>query len=47
MSKRKGTSVNENPNKRSRSVNESENAADSDQEDPILSNVRLPCSEAR
>uniref|UniRef100_A0A669DUA3 Structural maintenance of chromosomes protein 6 n=1 Tax=Oreochromis niloticus TaxID=8128 RepID=A0A669DUA3_ORENI len=45
MSKRKGTSVSENPNKRSRSVNESENAADSDQEDPILSNVRLPCSE--
>uniref|UniRef100_A0AAX7U613 Structural maintenance of chromosomes protein 6 n=1 Tax=Astatotilapia calliptera TaxID=8154 RepID=A0AAX7U613_ASTCA len=43
MSKRKGTSVNENPNKRSRSVNESENAADSDQEDPILSNVRLFC----
>uniref|UniRef100_A0A3Q4MY98 Structural maintenance of chromosomes protein 6 n=1 Tax=Neolamprologus brichardi TaxID=32507 RepID=A0A3Q4MY98_NEOBR len=43
MSKRKGTSVSENPNKRSRSVNESENAADSDQEDPILSNVRLFC----
>uniref|UniRef100_A0AAX7TFN8 Structural maintenance of chromosomes protein 6 n=1 Tax=Astatotilapia calliptera TaxID=8154 RepID=A0AAX7TFN8_ASTCA len=40
MSKRKGTSVNENPNKRSRSVNESENAADSDQEDPILSNLQ-------
>uniref|UniRef100_A0A669B7X5 Structural maintenance of chromosomes protein 6 n=1 Tax=Oreochromis niloticus TaxID=8128 RepID=A0A669B7X5_ORENI len=46
MSKRKGTSVSENPNKRSRSVNESENAADSDQEDPILSNVRLPLSDA-
>lgn len=40
MSKRKGTSVSENPNKRSRSVNESENAADSDQEDPILSNLQ-------
>uniref|UniRef100_A0A3Q0RB84 Structural maintenance of chromosomes protein 6 n=1 Tax=Amphilophus citrinellus TaxID=61819 RepID=A0A3Q0RB84_AMPCI len=39
MSKRKSTPVNENPQKRSRSLNEGENAADSDQEDSSLSNV--------
>lgn len=41
MSKRKSTPVNENPKKRSKSVIEGDNAADSDQEDPSLSKVCL------